>query len=48
MEEVAQVTEILIEDVKMADIFDLFKKISSESAAKRPPINYIIAGLGNP
>ena len=32
----------------MADIFDLFKKISSESETKRPPITHIIVGLGNP
>ena len=32
----------------MADIFELFKKISSGSDAKRPPITHIIVGLGNP
>ena len=32
----------------MADIFDLFKKISSESAAQNKPISHIIVGLGNP
>ena len=32
----------------MADIFDLFKKISTESVTKKAPISYIIAGLGNP
>ena len=34
--------------IKMADIFDLFKKISTGSDVKRPPITHIIAGLGNP
>ena len=32
----------------MADIFELFKKISSGSDEKRTPITHIIAGLGNP
>ena len=32
----------------MADIFELFKKISSGNDEKRPPITHIIAGLGNP
>ena len=32
----------------MADIFELFKKISTGSDTKRPPIEYIVAGLGNP
>ncbi len=32
----------------MADIFELFKKISSGSDAKREPITHIVAGLGNP
>lgn len=32
----------------MADIFELFKKISSDSSAKKAPITHIIAGLGNP
>ncbi len=32
----------------MADIFELFKKISSGESAKREPITYIVVGLGNP
>ena len=32
----------------MADIFELFKKISSENTASREPISHIIVGLGNP
>ena len=32
----------------MADIFELFKKISSESTHSREPISHIIVGLGNP
>ena len=32
----------------MADIFELFKKISSGNDTKRAPIEYIVAGLGNP
>lgn len=32
----------------MADIFELFKKITSESTASREPISHIVVGLGNP
>ena len=32
----------------MADIFDLFKKISSGDDTKKSPITHIIVGLGNP
>ena len=32
----------------MADIFELFKKISSESSAPSGPITHIVVGLGNP
>lgn len=33
----------------MADIFDLFAKLSGESAAKpKAPIEWLVAGLGNP
>ncbi len=32
----------------MADIFELFKKISSENTASRDPISYVVVGLGNP
>ena len=32
----------------MADIFELFKKISSENTASREPISHIVVGLGNP
>ena len=32
----------------MADIFELFKKISSENTVSREPISYIVVGLGNP
>lgn len=32
----------------MADIFELFKKISSENAVSREPISHIVVGLGNP
>ncbi len=32
----------------MADIFELFKKISNESIASREPISHIVVGLGNP
>ena len=32
----------------MADIFELFKKISTEGSAKREPISHIVVGLGNP
>ena len=32
----------------MANIFDLFRKIESESAATHGPVSYIVAGLGNP
>jgi PTH1 family peptidyl-tRNA hydrolase len=34
--------------IKMADIFELFKKISTESHTKKAPITHIIVGLGNP
>ena len=32
----------------MANIFDLFKQISTESGAGAAPIEYIVVGLGNP
>ena len=32
----------------MADIFDLFKQISTGDASKNLPVKYILAGLGNP
>lgn len=32
----------------MANIFDLFKQISSGENSKNAPVEYIIAGLGNP
>ena len=32
----------------MANIFDLFKQISSADNTKNAPVEYIIAGLGNP
>lgn len=32
----------------MADIFELFKKISSSESEKRAPITHIVVGLGNP
>ena len=32
----------------MADIFELFKKISSENTVSREPISHIVVGLGNP
>ena len=32
----------------MADIFELFKKISSENTAPSGPITHIVVGLGNP
>ena len=32
----------------MADIFELFKKISTENTASREPISHIVVGLGNP
>ena len=32
----------------MADIFELFKKISSENTASREPISHVVVGLGNP
>ena len=32
----------------MADIFDLFKKISSGGEKSTVGISYIVAGLGNP
>ena len=32
----------------MADIFELFKKISSENIASREPISHVVVGLGNP
>lgn len=32
----------------MADIFELFKKISSENTSSREPISHIVVGLGNP
>ena len=32
----------------MADIFELFKKISSESSAPAGPITHVVVGLGNP
>ncbi len=32
----------------MADIFELFKKISSENTASREPITHVVVGLGNP
>ena len=32
----------------MADIFELFKKISTENTASRLPVSHVIVGLGNP
>lgn len=32
----------------MANIFDLFKQISSTDSVKTAPVKYIVAGLGNP
>ena len=32
----------------MANIFDLFKQISSSDTAKTAPVRFIVAGLGNP
>ena len=32
----------------MANIFDLFKQISTENTASASPVEYIIVGLGNP
>ena len=32
----------------MADIFELFKKISTENTTSREPISHVIVGLGNP
>ena len=32
----------------MADIFELFKKISTENTVSREPISHIVVGLGNP
>ena len=32
----------------MADIFDLFKKISKDSGSSVTPVEYIVVGLGNP
>ena len=32
----------------MADIFELFKKISSENTAPSGPITHVVVGLGNP
>lgn len=32
----------------MADIFELFKKISTADTASRAPISHIVVGLGNP
>jgi len=32
----------------MADIFDLFRKISTENTTDRGPITHLIVGLGNP
>lgn len=32
----------------MADIFELFKKISSSESEKRAPVTHIVVGLGNP
>lgn len=32
----------------MADIFELFKKISSDNTASREPISHVVVGLGNP
>lgn len=34
--------------MKMADIFELFKKIGSGDATPQAPIGWIVAGLGNP
>ena len=32
----------------MADIFELFKKISSENTSSRLPVSHVVVGLGNP
>ncbi|MBR5514846.1 MAG: aminoacyl-tRNA hydrolase [Clostridia bacterium] len=32
----------------MANIFDLFRKISNEESTSNEPVTYIVAGLGNP
>lgn len=34
--------------LKMADIFELFKQISSQSPKSNEPITHIVVGLGNP
>ncbi len=39
---------LLFQEGYMADIFDLFKKISSENAGASNPPEFIVAGLGNP
>jgi PTH1 family peptidyl-tRNA hydrolase len=38
----------LTEEREMADIFELFRKISSGDDTKKSPITHIIVGLGNP
>lgn len=40
--------KIIEKDFGMADIFDLFKKISSSNDSARAPISHIVVGLGNP
>ena len=35
-------------DFDMADIFELFKKISTSNDSERAPITHIVVGLGNP
>ena len=32
----------------MADIFDLFKKISTQPSTAQGPVTHLIVGLGNP
>ena len=40
--------EFKVKETDMADIFELFKKISSADTASRAPISHIVVGLGNP
>lgn len=40
--------EFKVKETDMADIFELFKKISTADNTSRAPISHIVVGLGNP
>ena len=39
---------VLVREVAMADIFDLFRKIEKKTPAVQGPVTHLVVGLGNP